>query len=1498
MGAVYEVTDERTDSRRALKVMLPEILEDVTLRARFAQEARITGAIESDHIVHISDAGVDPETDTPFLVMDLLRGEDLGSIVDRRSALPRREVLTYLAQAALGLDKTHAAGIVHRDLKPENLFITRRDDGTPCLKILDFGIAKVAIESSRLLTTRVMGTPLYMSPEQIDGKPEIGYRADLYALGQIAYTLLVGEPYWKDEREGSHALARFFTKVRQGVKEPPSARAWRRGVSLPAAFDGWFLKATALLPEDRFDRAAEVVTALSAALGDATFESTPRATDSALPLSEAPSLALLSAGRDRLGPYRLVQELGHGGFARTWLAEEMYDGKKLRDVALKLFLLPSHVAPASPEAARWYDEILDEARALCRVEHPNVVRFYALHQDRGRGLIALAMEYVPGKSLDVLLREVGRLDERTVLEIGIAVAWALAAVHNAGLVHRDVKPGNVIQSASGYKLIDFGIAASVSSPASPAPRPTTQRLATVGTAPGASTDPGHSLATAETIALASATNTADAAPSAAASDAPSNTRPVWDPASISVGTPGYIAPECVELGAEPSPTTDLYALGVTLFKLMTGSSSSSSCGTARVSAPALPVPAPRLTELTRSQSTAPLSLAEITALLLEADPSARPRHADWVARELERARAQTSPSPRERESPSEGQSPPSLSSPLLLSGRASRGVRSAEAGEAQQPPALCSHPLLVGRDAPLGALFRAAREAKQGGVRIALITGPQGIGRSRLLDAAIDQAGFDPSRVILGHASPERRSPLRPLIRAIEGRPGALPIVRKALDRALAPTAPPSSRDGPNDALEAVEEALLWASVDAPLLLALDDLQWGDAHTLDLLRMLIDRADASVGFHLFVIAAVRNEPNPSAALRALLGAARSRVHTGVKLIPLGPLTAGDTALLAQAVSPIAPPLERAVVRGSGGVPFFVVHALLVFRENGAIAWHHGAWHPVDPRVLSDDVPGVADLVEARIASYFDPASAKVALRALAAIALYGGGLGIETILRVVGGDPASVESALEVLVDAEFVAVSGERQEYSFAQEMVRQAVLNLVRQRPWFYRLHRALLDALAEGASGASDAVFLANGYEKLGARERSREWFERAMRASFEAGLFTDAAELGDRLAALIEGPEARAGAELDVVRALLRGRKFEDVKLRLDRPGAWAAGAGAAPRASFLRRRIYRLEAAYGLRETGVSDPSIVADADATGDLNLRCEARMALAGVSPEGPAMQLLAEAVALSALGGPALEHAARAFRLELNHAASRFDRELAEEDLTRGLELALATGSTWQSIIIEGDLAILEADLGRIDDAIARLRRLCELTEAIGMRWQTPIFSQNLSALLLRAGRDREAAEAAARTAELAVAAGDPVFRATALSLRADALRRVGDLVGALSSIDEAEELQRLRGGRSRALTLLRRAMIRAALGRGEEALEDARQAREVAERYADQNVAIGANVLEKLRLAQRGEATRTELEQAVAEASEARIRMLTREIVAEARAFLSSDIEPTPP
>lgn len=297
MGAVYEVLQTTTQRRRALKVMLPGLVADPEMRARFKLEATVAANIDSEHIVETLDAGVDEATGMPFIVMELLKGEELGKMVRERGRLSKGDVVKLFYQAALALDKTHAAGIVHRDLKPENLFVTKRDDGSLRLKILDFGVAKIVAETTvPANATRSVGSPLYMSPEQIRGDAGITPRADLYSLAHIAYTLLTGKAYWVSERRAMSGLYPFLLRVMEGASEPPSVRSKSVDFTgLPPAFDAWFKKAAALAPEQRFERA----TAMAAALADALSVPLPNASageDENKTMSLDLDLELLSPG--------------------------------------------------------------------------------------------------------------------------------------------------------------------------------------------------------------------------------------------------------------------------------------------------------------------------------------------------------------------------------------------------------------------------------------------------------------------------------------------------------------------------------------------------------------------------------------------------------------------------------------------------------------------------------------------------------------------------------------------------------------------------------------------------------------------------------------------------------------------------------------------------------------------------------------------------------------------------------------------------------------------------------------------------------------------------------------------------------------------------------------------------------------------------------------------------------------------------------------------------
>jgi len=255
------------------------------LRKRFRQEARVAAQIESDFIVDVFDAGIDETTGLPFLVMELLVGEDLGAKLDRDGRLTHAQALLYLKQLALALDRTHRKSIVHRDLKPENLFLCRRDDGALQLKVLDFGIAKIVAEGGgpTANATRSVGTPLYMAPEQFKPDGRVTPQTDIYALGLIAYTMIVGTPYWEDEKNKTPNVFGFAALASNGPVEAASVRAERAGVKIPRAFNRWFARATALAPNERFQRATDAVRVFAELFGLDAQLPAPSAAETAPP---------------------------------------------------------------------------------------------------------------------------------------------------------------------------------------------------------------------------------------------------------------------------------------------------------------------------------------------------------------------------------------------------------------------------------------------------------------------------------------------------------------------------------------------------------------------------------------------------------------------------------------------------------------------------------------------------------------------------------------------------------------------------------------------------------------------------------------------------------------------------------------------------------------------------------------------------------------------------------------------------------------------------------------------------------------------------------------------------------------------------------------------------------------------------------------------------------------------------------------------------------------
>ena len=192
MGIVYEATHLRLRQRVAIKMLLPTMLEHDVIVQRFEREARAAAGLKGRHAAHVVDVDQTPDG-LPYMVMEYLDGHDLQREIERRGALPPGEAVDYVLQACAAMAEAHQLGIIHRDLKPSNLFLVHEGESR-IVKVLDFGISKVQAEGDTKLTGTdvMMGTALYMSPEQIRASSDVDARADVWALGVILYECLAG----------------------------------------------------------------------------------------------------------------------------------------------------------------------------------------------------------------------------------------------------------------------------------------------------------------------------------------------------------------------------------------------------------------------------------------------------------------------------------------------------------------------------------------------------------------------------------------------------------------------------------------------------------------------------------------------------------------------------------------------------------------------------------------------------------------------------------------------------------------------------------------------------------------------------------------------------------------------------------------------------------------------------------------------------------------------------------------------------------------------------------------------------------------------------------------------------------------------------------------------------------------------------------------------------------------------------------------------------------
>ena len=254
MGIVVAATHVQLDRKVAIKFLLPAALANPDVVSRFSREARAASKIESEHVARVIDVGV-LDSGAPFMVMEYLEGRDLAARIGEHGGLSVEEMARYILQACEALAEAHAAGIVHRDLKPANLFLAQRADKSTSVKVLDFGISKAPVGTAGTTNTQaIMGSPHYMSPEQLMSSKHVDHRSDVWSLGIVMFEALTGSPPFLGEQ-----MPEIVAKILQA----PTPSVSEKRPELPREIDVVIAKCTAKNPADRYPSIAQLARALA-----------------------------------------------------------------------------------------------------------------------------------------------------------------------------------------------------------------------------------------------------------------------------------------------------------------------------------------------------------------------------------------------------------------------------------------------------------------------------------------------------------------------------------------------------------------------------------------------------------------------------------------------------------------------------------------------------------------------------------------------------------------------------------------------------------------------------------------------------------------------------------------------------------------------------------------------------------------------------------------------------------------------------------------------------------------------------------------------------------------------------------------------------------------------------------------------------------------------------------------------------------------------------------
>ncbi len=502
MARVYLGHDTRLNRQVAVKLLdMDKSSDDETYAQRFVREAQAVASLRHENIVHIYYAGQEDEH-TYYYVMEYIDGLALNKVihdyVNDDELMPHTDVMSVGRSIAAALDYAHSKGVIHRDVKPSNVMISR--EGRVILT--DFGLVMISSQSTR---GEVFGTPHYVSPEQARSSKDACPQSDLYSLSVILYEMLTGHVPFDDP--SSTVIA-----VKHLIEQPPPPREINPALNVQT--EEVLLKALSKTPKDRYQSGAVLMAALDAALRaspDPSIQVPASARrQSLISLNERMSTGerpttdkgpqLENLVGKQIDEYYIESVLGRGGMAWVYAGRDtLLD----RPVAVKV------IAPAFRDDEDYLIRFRREAQAIGRLEHPHIVRMYRFGNNNG--LMFIAMQLVPGASLrevmDSYFRDGDYIEPEHVLHITRQICDALDYSHSLGVIHRDVKPENVlIDAQDNATLTDFGLALM-------------QDIGTHGKI---------------------------------------------------FGSPSYISPEQLISSANAVPQSDIYALGVVLFEIFTG----------------------------------------------------------------------------------------------------------------------------------------------------------------------------------------------------------------------------------------------------------------------------------------------------------------------------------------------------------------------------------------------------------------------------------------------------------------------------------------------------------------------------------------------------------------------------------------------------------------------------------------------------------------------------------------------------------------------------------------------------------------------------------------------------------------------------------------------------------------------------------------------------------------------------------------------------------------